>query len=237
MVSRTPKGPLHHSRDTAFIARLEEASAKFRSRAALAKAANIAPSSLQAYFEGTEPTRPALVALARAADVSIEWLADGRGYRDPHPPVPDGYAALPFYDLRKSNGYIYPLVSEDVAQFVYVNLDWFQYSGMNPSKLFLIEATGSQVAEISDRELLVVDSFWRTKFAEPTPKIAPGIYLVSQRAKLSIREVLGVAGDAVELVHRVKGKIRLHVGDQGFTIHGRIIWHASSLPIPTVRTT
>jgi Helix-turn-helix len=237
MVSQTTTGPLHRSPANSFIARLGEASAKFRSRAALAKAANIAPSSLQAYFEGTEPTRPALVALARAADVSIEWLADGRGYRDPHPPVPDGYAALPFYDISKSKGYIYPLVSEDIAQFVYVNLDWFRYSGMNPSKLFLIEATGSQVAEISDRELLVVDSFWRTKFADPIPKIAPGIYLVSQLAKLSIREVLGVAGDAVELVHGVKGKIRLHVGDKGFTIHGRIIWHSSALPTPALRTT
>jgi hypothetical protein len=76
---------LRPSGDLAFVARLEQISAKFPSRAALAKAANIPPSSLQAYFEGAEPTRPVLVALAHAARVSIEWLAEGRGYREPHP--------------------------------------------------------------------------------------------------------------------------------------------------------
>jgi hypothetical protein len=233
MISRTQQEPpRRHSSDPAFIARLEEASAKFPSRAALGKAAEIAPSSLQGYFEGTEPTRPVLVALAHAANVSIEWLAEGRGYREPHPSVPDGYAAVPFYDVRKSGGYVYPLVTQEVAEFVYVKLDWFQYVGMNPGKLFLIEAIGSQVADISDRELLVIDSSWRTRFVDPSPNIPPGFYLVSQQAKLSIREVLGVAGDAVELVQGVKRKTRVRVGDQGFTIHGRIIWHARSLPTP-----
>src|SRR5271170_1576672 len=102
-----------------FVERLEEASAKFASRAALAKAANIPPSSLQAYFEGAEPTRPALVALAQAADVSLDWLAMGRGYKEPHPPVPDGYGTIPYYDLLKSGGYVYPLVMEDIADLCY----------------------------------------------------------------------------------------------------------------------
>jgi hypothetical protein len=65
-----------------FVERLEEASAKFPSRVALAKAANMPPSSLQAYFEGAEPTRPALVALAQAADVSLDWLARAAGTRN-----------------------------------------------------------------------------------------------------------------------------------------------------------
>ena len=86
--------------DREFIKRLEEIIGDFQSRAALAKKAELPPSSLQSYIEGAEPTRPALVALARAANVSIEWLADNRGYKQPHPPVPDGYGAIPVYDVR-----------------------------------------------------------------------------------------------------------------------------------------
>jgi len=232
MASQTRPGALRPSADHAFIARLEEAGAKFPSRAALAKAANLPPSSLQAYFEGTEPTRPALVALAQAAGVSIEWLAEGRGYKEPHPPVPDGYAALPFYDLRKSNGYIYPLISQEIAEFVYLKLEWFGYPGMKPSDLIVVPAPQSLVAEIREQDKVVVDTSWRTRFVGPHPKIPGGIYLISQQAKLSIGQVLSVSGDVVELAppHPQKGKTRLLVGDRGFAIHGRIIWHARSLP-------
>lgn len=229
------KSNRHPAADAAFIARLEETSTAFPSRAALAKAASTPPSSLQAYFEGVEPTRPALVALARAANVSLDWLADGRGYKEPHPPVPDGYAAIPFYDVRKSGGYVYPLVSAEVAEFVYLKLDWFSYPGMKASHLIALEATASLVPEINQQDLLVVDTWWRTKFVDPSPIIPPGIYLISQQAKLFIRQVLSVSGDAVELVSPpgVKRKTLLQVGDKGFTIHGRVIWHARSLPTPT----
>src|SRR5579863_8396687 len=102
--------------DIGFTKRLEEIIGGFRSRAALAKAAGLPPSSLQSYLEGAEPTRPALVALARAAEVSLEWLADDRGYKKPRPYVPDGYGEIPFFDIRKSGGYVYPLVAAEVAE-------------------------------------------------------------------------------------------------------------------------
>lgn len=214
-----------------FIERLEQASAKFPSRAALAKAANIPPSSLQAYFEGAEPTRPALVALAQAANVSLDWLATGRGYMEPHPPVPDGYGAIPFYDVLKSGGYVYPLVTEEIADLCYLKLAWLDHPEIDPRRLFMVLAAESLVPEIHRGDLLIVDTSWRTRFNDPAPEIPPGIYLVSLRARLSVREVLGVSGDSIELVQPSprKMKTRLRVGVEGFTIHGRIIWYGRSL--------
>jgi Helix-turn-helix len=215
-----------------FIGRLAEIASEFPSRAALAKAANLPPSSLQSYMEGTEPTRPALVALANAANVSLEWLADHRGNKRPHPPVPDGYAAIPFYDVRKSGGYVYPLVVEEIAEFLYLKLDWFSYPEMQPAKLFVVEATESLISEVRKGDFLVVDQAWRTKFMGPTPKLPQGNYLVSQQAKLSVRLVSGSVGDSVELVTPdSKGTEIVRVGDQGFTVHGRIIWYGRSLPV------
>jgi len=225
---------MNRTGSSSFIERLAEVVAAFPSRAALAKAAGLSPGAMQSYMEGTEPTRPALVALARAANVSLQWLADGRGYKQPHPQVPDGYAEIPFFNVRASEGYVYPLLSAENAESWYLKLDWFAYPGMQPSKLFVVEATASSVPEIRERDLLVVDQSWMTKFVDSTPDIPAGVYLVSQRARLSVRQVLGVAGDSVELVRpgAKDGKELVRVGQNGFTVHGRIIWHARSLPLP-----
>lgn len=219
---------------TAFAERLEEASAKFPSRAALAKAAAIPPSSLQAYFEGAEPTRPVLVALARAADVSLDWLAEGRGDKEPRPPVPKGYGEIPFYDVLKSGGYVYPLIGEEIAEHCYLKLAWLDHHHVVAQNLLMVLATESQVPEVHLGDLLVVDKSWHTKFNDPAPKIPAGIYLVSRRAVLSVREVLGVSGAQIEMARTGSGKKkdRLRVGDDGFTIHGRVIWYARSLPPP-----
>jgi phage repressor protein C with HTH and peptisase S24 domain len=218
---------------SSFASRLIEIVADFPSRAALAKKAGLTPSALQSYVEGAEPTRPALLALARAANVSLEWFADGRGYKQPHPSVPDGYAAIPFFDVGKAGGYVYPLFSAENAEFCYLKLDWLRDPDLKPSKLFMVEATTSVVPEIHDGELLVIDESWKTTFVGSVPKFPAGIYLVSRQAKLTLREVSSVADDSVELVaagtkHR---KELVRVGQEGFTIHGRVIWHARALPV------
>jgi len=221
------------SGQSSFADRLIEIVAEFPSRAALAKKAGLTPSALQSYVEGAEPTRPALVALARAANVSLEWLADGRGYKQPHPSVPDGYAAIPFFDVRKAGGYVYPLFSVENAEFCYLKLEWLRCPDLTPSKLFMVEATSSLVSEIHDGELLVIDESWRTSFVASALKFPTGIYLVSRQAKLTLREVSSVADDSVELVapgtkHRTE---LVRVGQEGFTLHGRVIWHARVLPV------
>ncbi len=218
--------------DGGFIKRLEEIVGEFPSRAALAKKADLPPSSLQSYIEGAVPTRPALVALARAAEVSLEWLADNRGYKKPHPPVPDGYAEIPVYDVRKSGGYVYPLVMEEIASWIYLKLDLFKYPRMQPAKLFVVEALGSRAPEIADGDLLVVDSSWRTRFVDTSTTIPPGNYLVSRQARLSIRQATGVHDDVVEfLMPDAPGrKEAFRLGEDGFVVHGRIIWYGRALP-------
>ncbi|MGA7872106.1 MAG: hypothetical protein WCA22_14565, partial [Candidatus Binatus sp.] len=198
----------------------------------MAKKADLPPSSLQSYIEGAVPTRPALVALARAAEVSLEWLADNRGYKKPHPPVPDGYAEIPVYDVRKSGGYVYPLVMEEIASWIYLKLDLFKYPRMQPAKLFVVEALGSRAPEIADGDLLVVDSSWRTRFVDTSTTIPPGNYLVSRQARLSIRQATGVHDDVVEfLMPDAPGrKEAFRLGEDGFVVHGRIIWYGRALP-------
>ena len=120
---------------------------------------------------------------------------------------------------------MYPLVSEDVADFTYLKLEWFSYPGIEPGKLFLIEVTDSRVAEISNGDYAVVDAAWASSRRTPTKEIALGTYLVSQRARLSIQRVVSSVNGVLELSGspRTSPK-RRRIGDDGFFVHGRIIW-------------
>jgi hypothetical protein len=106
--------------------------------------------------------------------------------------------------------------------------------GSQPSNLFIVEATVSLVSEIRERDLLVVDQTWMTKFVGSKVEILAGVYLVSQQARLSVRQVLGGSADHVDPVRPgiKNGKERLRVGDDGFTVDGRVVWHGRTLLPP-----
>ena len=60
-----------------FVKRLEELASDVGSASALARAAGISQSGLSRYLHGGEPTRPVLIAIARAAGVNLLWLMTG----------------------------------------------------------------------------------------------------------------------------------------------------------------
>ena len=61
-----------------FVVRLQECIDKVGSIGALAKKAGMAPNTIRLYLDESEPTRPMVISIAKAADVSPEWLAFGR---------------------------------------------------------------------------------------------------------------------------------------------------------------
>jgi transcriptional regulator with XRE-family HTH domain len=63
--------------DLEFIKRLNEITRKAGGQSALSQIAGIPLSTLADFFNGSEPTRPQLIALAKAADKTISWLMTG----------------------------------------------------------------------------------------------------------------------------------------------------------------
>lgn len=61
--------------DAAFIERMNAIAKKVGNVNALAKKAGISQGGIRRYFSGGEPSRIQLIALAKAADVSVAWLA------------------------------------------------------------------------------------------------------------------------------------------------------------------
>lgn len=72
-----------HSRETTFPERLKQLVAEFGSRYALARSSRIPASTLQSYEAGSKPGIDALIKLARAANVDLNWLATGEGKMRP----------------------------------------------------------------------------------------------------------------------------------------------------------
>ncbi len=96
-----------------FVARLREAISGFGSANSLATAAGVSEGALRKWMQGTsEPTRDRLVAIARAAEVNVAWLATGSGPKDrsgnADTPLLEGFVALervPVQDSDSGSGH------------------------------------------------------------------------------------------------------------------------------------
>lgn len=138
-------------RDEAFIQRLRDLAAKEGSANALAKAAGISQSGIQRYLNGGEPSRKALVAIAGAGKVSIDWLATGRVSSTVESSVPLGmedYAFVPLYDAQCSAGD----GSWNENSRVLTHLSFTRYSlrkqGLTPDHLSAIRIDGDSMEPV-----------------------------------------------------------------------------------------
>jgi phage repressor protein C with HTH and peptisase S24 domain len=77
-----------------FVERLKLLVMRAGSARALAGKAGVSSNTISLWLRDSEPGRDKLVDLANAADVSVEWLASGRGRMDAGQ-LPEGYVVLP----------------------------------------------------------------------------------------------------------------------------------------------
>jgi hypothetical protein len=214
----------------AFVARLDEISAALGSRAALAKAAGIAPTSLQAYFQNSEPSRTVIVRLALAGKVSVSWLASGHGSRSPDG-LPEGYFAVPFIDFRTSGGRIYPLLGEPTGFRIFRNPDFEKPAS---SDLIAVQMPEGLEPYISNSDTLVINRGDRPSIGGSRPvALGPplregGVYAVAQQARVLLRQLRWdkVGESLVVLVPGSKSRREMVVSEKtlDFQLIGRVVW-------------
>lgn len=175
---------LSSSRDeleSSFIARMRFCAGNVGSVSALAKAAGISQSGIRRYFSGGEPSRPQLIALAKAAGVSVAWLATGD---EPQPPsssgdeeaarqcVSDDYAFVPLYDAQCSAG---DGAWNEHCQ-VLTHLAFTRYSlrkqGLTPEHLSAIRVDGDSMEPVLEAGDTVLIDHTRTHIE------GEGIYII-----------------------------------------------------------
>jgi len=158
----------------AFIARLQEIVRHWPSADRLARATGVSPSAFRKWLRGdAEPSRERLVALARAAGVSVGWLASGEG---PTPQLGGGtassgsargagginardYLLLPKRPEAAAAGAESP-PAIGPAEFIAFSHDWVRSKfGIEPDHLAMETAVGeSMLPNIRDGDLLLVDT-------------------------------------------------------------------------------
>ena len=151
-----------------------------RSLRQFATLANVSPATLSQYLSGeSEPTRPKLIALANAGDVSVGWLATGVGERPTSAestsdgvaegqvryaagrpePLGEGFVLVPRYDVQASAGHGLFQEQEMVVDYLAFQESWVRMAlGVDPKDLVLITAVGDSMEPVvRSGDLLLVN--------------------------------------------------------------------------------
>ncbi len=133
----------------------------------LANMTNISESQLYRCINGSSSTTvERLVAIAKTADVSIEWLATGLGSMRKSNAISEGessemseFALIPGYSIQISAGNGTEAEKEQVTRKLAFRHKWLKYKGLSEKDLVLVFTKGdSMEPTISDNNTLMIDT-------------------------------------------------------------------------------
>ena len=213
-----------------FQSRLDQVLKQFGSVAEMARSVGVSDNAIYKWMSGRgQPSVANLVALARAARVSVEWLATGHeiavikramGHSTEH----GDYVFVPRYDVKGAAARGGPLRSEQIVDFLAFKTEWVKSRlKTDPRNLLLIEAAGDAMAPtLEDGDLLLVD------LEEPRFR-HDGVYVLRREHELAVKRVQ----------RRPEGTLTVRSDNPAYeswvvtseTIHviGRVVWAAGKL--------
>jgi len=214
-----------------FVDRLSECREKFGSVNAYAVAAGLNPTTVHGYFKDREPTRPTLVALAKAAGVNVQWLVAGEGpklVKSREECSSEGpMVTVPIHSVRASTGYgaaVFDRDEEPEAEMAFER-NWLRrITSAGTDRLGLIYANGdSMEPEIRGEDLLLIDRSANEVTTE-------GIYAVSFDNFLQVKFVRQPNPETLELIslNEVYKPVHINLKRLGELVRivGRVIWVA-----------
>lgn len=144
-----------------FRRRLRLIMQQFGSVADLARAVGVSDNAIYKWVSGRgQPSMVSLVNLARAARVSVEWLATGQeaNARDVRDSEAGEYAYLPRHSVRAQAGRVI-MQSPQIVDHVAMKSEWLgRRLGAEPKSVMLVEAVGDAMSPtIDEGDLVLVD--------------------------------------------------------------------------------
>lgn len=212
--------------DQAFLNRLLEIVSIVGNPHALAKASGLSPSGVNRYLAGGEPTRPALLALAKAAGVRVEWLASGQGAMrsietDPLATTNGDFGTVPVYDIEASAGHGALIDEERVISEVAFRRDWIQQQGWVFRNLAAITSRGdSMEPTIPDGSLVLIDTAGDLKVEDGVCVLRVDEHLMIKRLQRLIDGGLKIMSDNPAYPDQIVAKESL----KDLEVVGRVIW-------------
>lgn len=206
-----------------FRARLTQVVQSFGSVVAAARVVGVSDNAIYKWLAGRgQPSVNNLVALARAARVSIEWLATGEESKQSAQAITRAvehgdFIFMPRNRIRFSSGREGVLRSEQVVDSIAFRAAWVKGSLHTESRdLLLIEVVGDSMAPtVEDSDLILAN------LAEPRFR-QDGIYLLRHDGGLTVKRIqrrpdgkLLIRSDNPKYEPMVVGSVK---------IIGRVIW-------------
>jgi phage repressor protein C with HTH and peptisase S24 domain len=230
-----------------FQERLEEAIAG-ESVHAFGKRAGINDTSMRAYLKDTMPGLDKLVAIAEAADVTLDWLARGvEPKRNIHRSAGDsdlvirtadgvalpleaksseGFALIPRLDIQASAGNGRVALSEEPLEYLAFQANWLRGRGINPAAARVLTARGDSMEEtIRDGDVLLVDT-------SIDRVLDNSIYVVVYGDMVLVKRIHGRINGSLQLIsdnprYPVEEVSKGEVDD--LKIAGRVMWFGRSI--------
>jgi phage repressor protein C with HTH and peptisase S24 domain len=176
--------------DAELRARLTQVIESFGSVVMVAKAVGVSDNAIYKWLAGRgQPSVTNLVALARAARVSIEWLATGEESKQSAQAITRAvehgdFIFMPRNRIRFSSGREGILRSDQVVDSIAFRAEWVKRRLSTESRdLLLIEVVGDSMAPtVEDMDLILAD------LAEPRFR-QDGIYLLRHDSGLAVKRI------------------------------------------------
>jgi phage repressor protein C with HTH and peptisase S24 domain len=210
--------------------RLDQAIAQSGGPSAVARRAEMYLGTLNRYRGGRELPSSALVSLARATGVRLEWLATGEGPMQGEDAVvtasaaPPGYVLLPLVEARAAAGNHGGLRSDQIVDFIAFSENFLKQTlRRSPQNLALLTASGDSMdPTIRDGDLLLVDTSARRIEGSRIYVLAIGGALMVKRIQLRLDGSVVVKSDNAVYEPEVLA------ADQTSTLNilGQVVWQA-----------
>jgi phage repressor protein C with HTH and peptisase S24 domain len=169
-----------------FRLRLRLIMQQFGSVADLARAVGVSDNAIYKWVAGRgQPSMTSLVSLAKAARVSVEWLATGHDAARAQAPVGDRgeYVFFPRQSVRLQAGRT-ALQSPQIVDYVALKADWLRRRfNADPKELMLIEAVGDSMSPTIDEGDVVLIDLREPRFRHD------GIYALRSGADIAVKRV------------------------------------------------
>ena len=134
---------------------------------AFAKKCELRESTVRGYLSGSMPSLDKAMAIARAAGVSLQWLASGEGSMrsgstaelQVKGAIEEEFALIPGYNIQVAAGQgVFPDQEQPTRKLAFRH-KWLRYKGLNEKDLVLVFAKGdSMEPTISDNNTLMIDT-------------------------------------------------------------------------------
>src|SRR5579859_2754695 len=175
--------------DEEFRRRLRLIMQQFGSVADLARAVEVSDNAIYKWVSGRgQPSMMSLVNLSKAAGVSVEWLATGRGAptkmkADSHTSEPAEVAPLQRNSVRPANGRG-TVENPQIVDYLSFQADWLRRAlNLDARNMALVEVLGDSMSPTIDGGDLVIVDLREARFR------SDGVYVLRTGSDLAVKRL------------------------------------------------